>query len=581
MRTYAKLVKRICGCLIAFLSCYLLAPDTVAAGAPLTLTVDVSTNTNAGIGFGHLTDATLFDLIVKLTTTGNDKLAQSHVFDQGGRLLFYKYDPLVSQGSWDTIITGGGATAHSYKAAGVKANYGHSARFEGNFVRAGGVAGAGSRTGTNKDFEAKLSDVDLDVDSDNNGDVALHRPPSESDYEDHVETYTGSASPEIPMGLGAAVNDVVMVKAKLRKKKDGTFAVGPSDVKFYTDADAAANGTPSTKEVDWSSTGASGTIGYMKVTSATVLTATFTPNAAGGRQGVGSDTTGKSEDKVNIFLNNGAVTFSPNPIVTGCSLPLATSTIHKTVVATVIPPASAADLNFRVKQGTQPRVIISVTNRDTTSGKVTFDVTVSASGTGGTPPSAPYGDTTVEAYTSSTNVLGSLQAIVVVPWKIASPHPQDSGVVTGTNACCSRGTSPCFSDVPVDKVKRATFYVQWQTITVADQFGNTTDRVYEGTPVEEYISEWIAIHQNLSDLGTYRDPVGSNTPREVPPVLVKPDSADARAWLTAPLLPITTGAWTNDMSIKVAGHILDRGIVGRRMTATADGQVNIVWPEHP
>jgi hypothetical protein len=563
MKAHADLVKRAaCGAAAVLLACLWAAP-ALAVNSGLTVAVNVGEKKQAGIGFGHLTDVTVFDLTVKLDVTSPILLASSRVFDQGGRVIFVP----------PSRSTPAGVAEHVYQAVGVKANYGHSAKFDGAFKKSGG-GGRGAGTGA-PDFETKLSDVDLDVDSDNDGAVAQNRPPSESDYEDQVEYVTGDSSPNTTIGLHAKTNEVIAVKAKLRKKKAGTFDVTGTGVSFYTSAAAAAAGGNNNK-TDWSGTGANGMTGYLKVAANNTLVATFLPAADGGTQGPGSDGTGKSEDKVKILLDDGSVTFSPNPIVTGYTLPAGSSTIKRTVTMTVTPVGDAANVNVRVKSGTTASRIkaisIATTNRNATTGVVTFDVF----GNDATPATSPYGDTTLQAYTGTNNVLGEVQVIVVKPWAVGMPHPEPSGVVNGVNACLNINTSPGLIDVPANKVIRVTYWAQWLTITVNDQFGNTLGDLYTGQPVLEYIfGGWYPINQSLSGAGTYLDPVSSFRTMGS---LVDPNSPAAIAWPTKPKLAVMTINYTQNIPVKVAGHQLNTGIVNRRLVVDGNRKVTITWP---
>jgi hypothetical protein len=111
------------------------------------------------------------------------------------------------------------------------------------------------------------------------------------------------------------------------------------------------------------------------VTADKTITATFTPSATGGREGVNGDSTGKAEDMVKVILNQSSATFSPNPVVTGYSQPAENSTLKRTVVVTLSEAADAEDVDFRVKSGTENRIkTINVVSRDTGTGKVTIEI---------------------------------------------------------------------------------------------------------------------------------------------------------------------------------------------------------------
>jgi len=554
---------------ICVLVLFITHSTSLGANETKTIDVPVDTKTSAGIGFGHLTEDQVFDLKVNLNVTDPTKLNSSEVFDQGGRILFA---PAKQS-------TPSGAATHAYEAAGIRPNYRHAAMFKGTFLKQ--PAPAGNLGGKPKtDFTTSLSDLDLDVDSDNNGSKFTQRPPDGSDSEDMVEYVGAGAAPNTAMGLRAANNEVIKVNLKLNNKKKGALSVAAPGVTFYATA-ACAQAT------QWSIDEAvkpSGQTTLMKVTADKTITAIFTP-AGTKNQGIGSDTTGRTEDKTKILLQTGAVTFSPNPIVTGFTKPVADSNIKKFVTATVTPAADAKVVNFRLKTGTQNRIKqpITVSFRNATSGQVRFAV----SGISATPVTTPYGDTTIEAYKGTPpneTVLGEVQVIVVTPTRIGRPHPEPDGVVVGKNVALDQYSSPSKTEIPDGKVLLVTMYAQWLDVPVWDQFGNMLASVYgepgNTAPVPERITtEWTKINQNMKTDGTYLDPVSRYHPRAANPIVTKNSPAHL-AWIsiTDPMRPLDKHESSFNLGIMVGGHELIGGTGNRTIVTTPPSTVKIIWP---
>lgn len=515
--------------------------------------VDTATTKSAGIGFGHLTEDKVFDLKVNLKATAPKKLSSSRVFEQGGRVLFA---PLSTS-------TPEGAATHTYQAAGIKPNYRHAARFDGSLKKAG-VGGGQPAT----DFDTYLSDLDLDVDSDNNGDPLTKRLPDGSDGEDRFEFVTGDGAPDPAVGLRAKTDDIIAVRVKLNKKKDGALTV--TGVTFYQTAQCA-------QEATWSVTEAvkpAGQTTFMKVTTNKIITATFTPGGTGNK-GVGADATGKTVDKVNIIQETGVVTFSPNPIVTGYTNPAGESTLKKTVVVTVTPKTDVDDVTFRVKGGTQNRIKdIVVGQPDTETGKVTLSIL----GNTTTPANKPYGDTTIEVVKGEV-VVGEVQVIVVIPDRIGRPHPEPDGVVQAENVAWDETTSPP-AGAPAGKVFLVTYYPQWLVVPVWDQFGNTLGPIYgdASVPVEEQFGgAWHHINQEMRTDGTYLDALSAVFPKPGGYEVDKGSPAHV-AWPTDPKVPLVVGSSSTNLPVRVGGHELVGGTGNRTITATPPTSIKIVWP---
>lgn len=107
----------------------------------------------------------------------------------------------------------------------------------------------------------------------------------------------------------------------------------------------------------------------------------------------------------------------------------------------------------------------------------------------------------------------------------------------------------------------ATVWGQWLTIQVCDQFGNHLDAMYSGCCVEEFStvdSKGHRINQNISEQGTYQDPVGWI---RIPPGgggVVDKGSDAADEWPNEPkLLMESTYCEGQGIPVKVCGHLLE------------------------
>jgi hypothetical protein len=312
----------------------------------------------------------------------------------------------------------------------------------------------------------------------------------------------------------------------------------------------------------------------MKVTADKTITATFTPSATGGREGVNGDSTGKAEDKAKVILNQGQITFSPNPIIAGYSLPIEENILWKKVEATCTPAGNADDVMFRVKAGTENRLGgLVIRDQDTTTGKVKFEILCDSA----TEADAPYGDMTLEAFID-TEVIGEVQVIVVKPTAIGYPHEEFTKAVQGKAIAANETTSPVAFGVPDNMYKLCIVYMDWVDVQVVDQFGNRLSDEYEGQVVKEQAMViFKPINQTIQADGTYKDPVGL---RIGSTVTLPKDDPRVEQLLNDPNIPKLTGSEKviQNKRVMVAGHELQPAIVNRTIKGIANTTIKVTWP---
>jgi hypothetical protein len=539
---------------VLFFLVFIAGQALMAAGDPLAIDVRVDQMPKAGIGFDHLSEEKVYDLTVNLKVVNPKQIQFSRVIEQEGRIIFSPPKRTTA------------ALQHSYLAAGVKSNYGHAAKFEGTFTKVGGAGGPGQ---FKPDFESLLSDLDMDMDSNNNGAAATKRLPDRGDGEDYVEYVTVNNNPSTTVGLHAKQNEIIAAKMTLRKKKAGTLAVAGGT--FFSDA-ALQN------PINWNNEqeNLGQLTAYMQVTQSTVITSTFTPEVQGGRKGPGADNTGKTVDKLNIILDGatGAV-FNPNPVITGYKLKNGGTTldprkIKQTVTCTITPAEDAPGVTIRIADTAGKNRIELGDISGPTGGVFTFDVF----GKDATPVDSPYGDTTIEAVKGG-NVIGSVQVIVVKPKRIGYPHPAPKGPVQPINKVLdSNSTPPLFP--PPNTVVLATLYMHLLEIHVEDQFGNQLDNIYVGSEIEEFMPDLLdikPINVAICEGGVYTDHVGGMMTRTVAAT-----SPEVQTWPNADPVPLTDKPPTRqDILVYVGGHPLNPSVVNRIVKCIAPNKVDINW----
>ncbi|MGI8979507.1 MAG: glycosyltransferase [Pirellulaceae bacterium] len=148
------------------------------------------------------------------------------------------------------------------------------------------------------------------------------------------------------------------------------------------------------------------------------------------------------------------ITFQTDPIKTGFTKPLASSTVSVTTYLVCNPPGAVSDVSL-VVAGVD-RVEIEIQEVIPETGYLIFRV----KGTSETPTNKPNGDTTIEA-SYQGEVLASIKAIVVVPTAVGEPHPEASGAVPAVNQVADKTTSPTyFGPLLMDEVILWTYYAQ-------------------------------------------------------------------------------------------------------------------------
>ncbi|MFA7160397.1 MAG: hypothetical protein WC299_13945 [Kiritimatiellia bacterium] len=167
--------------------------------------------------------------------------------------------------------------------------------------------------------------------------------------------------------------------------------------------------------------------------------------------------------------------------------------------------------------------------------------------------------------------------VVLKPAAIHSPHPQFNGNVAGQNRALDSTTSPS-AMVGAGNVLLISLYITYQTITVDDQFGNTLNAIFSGSPVTEYGG--VAINQLMTAAGTYSDPVGNGiiagvVPAENPPGTPNPVIA---VFLASPVPPAPASTVVQNIPVEVGGHSLNPAVVSRQVTTSPPNNLQIVWP---
>jgi hypothetical protein len=264
------------------------------------------------------------------------------------------------------------------------------------------------------------------------------------------------------------------------------------------------------------------------------------------------------------------ITFGSDPIRTGFTKPVASSTIASSEFLTCDPPEEVSNVTLHVTG--IDRVDIQIIEVIPETGYLLFNV----KGTSATPSNKPNGDTTIEARVNG-HTCAKAQAIVVVPDRFRQPYPQADGNVDPENLVTDHSTSPAyFGALQANQVKLAICWIQWLTIGVNDQFNEPLDELYEGVDVEEKAGgTWHDINQDLTDSGTYEDPVFYFQQPADP--VVNRDSERAVDWPTDPTLAMGVGGSAIQIiPVRVGGHPI--GSVNRKWTATPPKHFKVEWP---
>ena len=271
-----------------------------------------------------------------------------------------------------------------------------------------------------------------------------------------------------------------------------------------------------------------------------------------------------------------SVAFSTDTVRTGYTLGNDPLTIAVEVRATCDPEEIAETVRFVVRDQKRVEIEIPDGGRDSAAGTVTFFVT----GTSGTHPNHPDGDTRIVALLDE-HECAEMSAVVIVPTRIMldnnGEYPQADGAVNPVNLALDAGDSPAMLNVPAGAVALVTAWLQWMTIPVEDQFGNRLDALYEGAEVHEFSQgAWHNINQPLSAAGTYQDPVGYFV--EASPLYAPGTDNRATSWpgpgtLSMPAQPPVIN---QRIPVEVGGHKI--GTIVRKVTPSPLNTITVEWP---
>ncbi|NQT12109.1 MAG: hypothetical protein HQ582_05145 [Planctomycetes bacterium] len=270
------------------------------------------------------------------------------------------------------------------------------------------------------------------------------------------------------------------------------------------------------------------------------------------------------------------VTFEPDPVKTGYTIPASDLDIKVRVTATVEPISEVG--NITITSGGPHPERIEIENFVTypNAGKIEFDV----KGKRATPGNIPNGDTTIEAK-KGDSVCGAVQAIVLIP-KSLTPT-STNGIVSGVNQCAWAGSSLAYFGLLAEDWRHLwTYYVHWLPVAVVDQFDDLLAPCYERAEVRE--GSGLKINQQINAFGTYLDPVGRTAPRDPLPASSNyhKDSTEAANWPNDPhsAMPIGELQPSQTFKVKVGGHLIQPGVVNRRVISSIVGgqnNVQIIW----
>ena len=227
----------------------------------------------------------------------------------------------------------------------------------------------------------------------------------------------------------------------------------------------------------------------------------------------------------------------------------------------------------------QDRVIIHDIKLLPESGEITFKLT----GKSATPKDKPDGDTSIQAIING-QICDEAKVIVIIPAAVGPNHQGKSGAVPAVNLAAGKNTSPTdfFPSLGQFQCLLITYYAQWITVPVIDQFGQPLDTMYQDFGVSEFVhgGAWIKINQYMAADGTYQDPVFSYTPKAPGKNVYLCSSNEAKAWPSDPLkMPIDPiNDRIQNIGVIVAGHVLNPHITNRHLTAKAPDEVDVVWP---
>jgi hypothetical protein len=277
--------------------------------------------------------------------------------------------------------------------------------------------------------------------------------------------------------------------------------------------------------------------------------------------------TGLTTGVTDAFVTSVSVTFNPSPVITGFTLASGTTQITNITDATVNPSEDTVSIDISINNSARANLVSAIVND--------WGYQCTVAGLTATPANAPQGDAFIEARYHGA-LVGRAPIVVVVPWSLSPTSTPGFVAVPGVNQAANSTTSPTYGGaLAPGAVHLWTYYVTWQTITVLDQFGNTLNSIYQGSPVSE--AGGIGINQYLSAAGTYLDPVGVLTNAPPPNNLQSTDPRVAAflAGTPLPLVPVT--GMQQNIQVQVAGQAMHPGVRSRTVSAQAPNLISVQW----
>lgn len=110
-------------------------------------------------------------------------------------------------------------------------------------------------------------------------------------------------------------------------------------------------------------------------------------------------------------------------------------------------------------------------------------------------------------HTPTNRIIAYAPIWILIPRAVGLPHPTADGSVTPVNQAATGSTSPAyFGSLLAGNVVLWTYWAQWLSVPVVDQFKDDLIALYDGQPVKEYSGGWKPINQNVNN-ASYQDPV--------------------------------------------------------------------------
>lgn len=287
-----------------------------------------------------------------------------------------------------------------------------------------------------------------------------------------------------------------------------------------------------------------------------------------------------------------SIKFDTDPIYAGYTKPASSSKLKVKVTVYVDPPSESSTIEL-VRGGAVASRVRLDNQKYHSDGSITVDIY----GQDASPANLTNSDCLLWARYKPTNKIIAHSPIwVVIPTAIGRPHPEATGSVDPINQVADRNTSPTyFGSLSSSQAVLWTYWAQWLTIPVVDQFFNPINSLYNGMEVFEYnnnISQFSSINELLTN-GTYRDPVflfiyksGSTSV----PYIVSKSGAEAASWPTdAPEDFLITSPQDQEIRVRIAGFELKAvgsdgitlsspAISGRTIAGPSINEIDVSWP---